>query len=244
MPRHIPRLHRGPLAPHLMVALVCVVGLSGAPAKAQSGLPANCGALNNHYGPFDYRTDKDKLGIVERAHFTSAVEAGSRGNTTMLAGPDLHYTLTAFPNHHRALLAMVRYGEKMQSPQPKGAEYSVECYFDRALRFRVDDVVARMLYAQYLIKNKRDKDAAAQLTVAQNYAKDSAFAQYYLGMLYFDLKDYDRAQLQAHKAEEMGYDASELRGLLKQAGHWKDPAPMASPEVAASASPPPAQPKP
>lgn len=197
-------------------------------AHAQTGSPPPaCGELRNHYGPYDYRTDKNKLGIVEGAHFTTVVEAGIRGNTSRLPGPDLNYTLTAFPNHHRALLAMANLGEKTKSKQPEGAQYTVECYFDRALRFRRDDVVARMLYVQYLIKNGRQSDATTQLGYAETTAPDNALSQYTIGLLYFDMKNYESALTQAHKAAKMGFEGTGLRDLLTQAGHWKEPAALA-----------------
>ena len=53
------------------MALVCgLVGLPFSVAHAQSGLASQgCGSLENAYGPYDYRTDKDKLGVVEKFHF-------------------------------------------------------------------------------------------------------------------------------------------------------------------------------
>ena len=82
--------------------------LSCAPAIAQSGAEA-CGPLRGQgqYGPYDYHTHKDKLQVVERYHFTAVVEALTRGSQNTLAGGDIDYTLRAFPNRHRALLAMV-----------------------------------------------------------------------------------------------------------------------------------------
>src|SRR4051812_47506028 len=61
-----------------------------------------CGSLANPYGPFDYRTSKDKLDIVEGAHFTPDVETLRSGSTGSL-GADIDYTLRTSPNHHRAL---------------------------------------------------------------------------------------------------------------------------------------------
>src|SRR5512133_4400932 len=45
---------------------------------------STCGPITvqGQFGPFDYRTDKSKLSIVESFHFTPAVEALSRGKST------------------------------------------------------------------------------------------------------------------------------------------------------------------
>ncbi len=58
-------------------------------AMAQASV---CGNLQNHFGPFDYRTasPRDK-NMVERAHFTSKVETLRGGNTSATAGGDLSY---------------------------------------------------------------------------------------------------------------------------------------------------------
>lgn len=186
-----------------------------------------CGDPRQHrsgqFGPFDYRTDKSNLGMVEDYHFTPAVEALVRGSTAELPGPDLSYTLGVFPNHHRALLAMARLGERMKSPQPPGASYSVDCYFERALRFRPDDVVVRMIYARYLSKTTRSREAIQQLEQATASAKDNAFSHYNIGLIYFDLKDYDRALRQAHKAISLGFPQTALRNQLQGVGKWTEP---------------------
>ena len=192
-------------------------------ASAQTAALA-CGSLQNHYGPYDFRTDKQKLPIVDSAHFTPAVEALVRGSTTA-AGPgaDLNYTLTAFPNHHRALMSVMNYGEKVKPSRPKDLPMSVECYFERALRFRPDDFVARMIYATYLAKNKREPEADKQLEQVAAAAQDNAFTFYNLGLIYFDMKKYDKALSHAHKAYELGFLAPDLRDQLTKSGQWKEP---------------------
>lgn len=213
----------------LWVALFGVIS-----AHAQTA-DSPCGALSQGmagYGPYDYRTDKPKLGVVEQYHFTPAVENLLRGKTSVLPGADLDYTLRAFPNHHRALIAVVRYSEKMKSPQPQGTNYSVACYFDRALRFRPDDTVVRMLYATYLSTNARTPEALQQLEVATASAAENAFSHYNIGMIYFDLKNYDKALLQAHKAISLGFARTALRDRLQSVGKWTDPAEMPKPPTA------------
>ncbi|NDP38246.1 MAG: ABC transporter permease [Rhodoferax sp.] len=188
-----------------------------------------CGGLSNHYGPFDYRTDRgETLDVVNRAHFTTKIEALVRGHTTSIGG-DLSYTLRAFPNHHRALLTMMRYGQKLKTRQPKDAEFSVECYFQRALRFRPDDAVARMMYANFLTLNARGADARVQLEQVTHLAGDNAFTHYNLGLAYLDLMDYEKALQQAHKAIALGLGQSALRDRLVAAGKWREPEALVTP---------------
>src|SRR5437867_1540176 len=68
----------------------------------------DCGnPFQNAYGPFDYRTATgDQKTIVEAHHFTSEVESLHAGITGSI-GAEIDYTLRAFPNHPRALMAMI-----------------------------------------------------------------------------------------------------------------------------------------
>lgn len=213
-----------------MFAVAVVMLFESLPASAQpTGF--SCGSLQNHYGPYDFRTDKPKLPIVDGAHFTPAVEALIRGSTSSSGpGADLNYTLTAFPNHHRALISVMNYGVKLKTAQPKDMPLSVECYFERALRFRPDDTVARMIYATYLAKNKREPEANKQLDQVATASNDNAFTFYNMGLIYFDMKNYDKALEFAHKAYGLGFGPTDLRDQLKKVGKWVEAEPK--PEAA------------
>lgn len=199
---------------------------------AQQGGGA-CGSLESAYGPYDYRVERTgHLRIVERFHFSPAVEGLVHGDSGDIGG-DLNYVLMTSPNHHRALLATMRFGEKTKTPQPPGMKFSIDCYFDRAIRFQPDDTVVRELFAQYLGKNGRVPEARQQLAAAARYAGDNALSHYNIGLLYFDLKAYDEALAQAHAAMALGYGRTELRDKLKSVDKWREP--PAEPDAAASA---------
>jgi tetratricopeptide (TPR) repeat protein len=225
----------------LAVLWLAVLSTSLPSASAQQARNG-CGELANAYGPYDYRTDRDKLPIVEGAHFTPAVEALVRATTGYL-GQDIDYTLRAFPNHHRALLSMMRLAERAKTPQAAKANYSVECYFDRALRFRPEDTTARMLFATYLNKNRRTPEAKQQVDLAVTQAGDNAFTHYNAGLMYLEMKDYDAALKQAHRAQSLGFIRPELRDGLKAAGKWVEPPadPASAPASSAGAAVAPAE---
>ncbi len=184
---------------------------------------SSCGPLTNGYGPYDYRRQSpSSLAIVENYHFKPETESMLRGITGP-AGTDIAYTLRVFPNHHRALLAMIRLGDKEKSPQPRGSEYSVECWLERAVRYTPDDTVARLIYAQFLAKTNRVQEAAAQLEKAENAALDNPLSHYNIGLLYFEIKNYDKALTQAHKALAMGLPKQDLAESLRKVGKWQDP---------------------
>lgn len=193
-----------------------------AAALAQQDAQVNaCGALRNAYGPYDYRKDKDKLPIVDSSHFTPQVENLIRGISGPI-GAELNYVLRAFPNHHRALVAMVRWGERNKTDKPVGADWPIECYFDRAIRFAPDDTIPRMLYARYLHGAGRSDQAAKLLERTSQLAGDNAFTHYNIGLIYFEINQPERALAQAHRAAALGFERPELRQLLEKAGKWKD----------------------
>ncbi len=220
----------------LSLAIVVALLSTGHSTTQAQVSPQTCGALSTfgQYGPYDYRDQKDRLPIVEIAHFTPVVESLIRGqNSGALPGGDIDYTLRAFPNHHRALDAMVRYGEKMRSDKPPGTSFPVECYFERALRFQPDDTIARLLYASYLAKRGRTAEAIKQLEYSTTAAGNNAFTHYNIGLVYFDLKQFDKALAQAHKAMELGFPQTLLAQQLKEVGKWTEP-PSAPPSGGAS----------
>jgi tetratricopeptide (TPR) repeat protein len=219
--RFKPNFTFAPLLKGFFVAI-----LSGTSAFGQAfGNP--CGELYapGQYGPYDYRTDRDKLPIVLINHFTPEVEALIRGITAPTPGGDIDYTLRTIPNNHRALIAMMRLGEKEKTPQPRGSRYTVECWFERAIRFRPDDSIVRMIYSTFLNSKARLPEANAQLALATSYAQDSGITHYNIGLHYFDLKNYEDALIQAHKAMALGFTRPELRERLSAIGKWQEPTP-------------------
>lgn len=224
-------------------ALACTIGLllgglqvAAAQTKA-TATPNACGPLANHFGPgpFDYRNDRSKIDIVEQYHFTPEVELLLRGKTTAYLEEDIAYTLRAFPNHPRALVALTRLGEKTKSQQPGRLEWPIECFYERALRFRPDDRVVRMLYADYLGQRKRQKEALIQLDyVRDSLAGDDPLTRYNLGMLYLELGRPEDALAEARRARALGVQRRELIDQLQTRGLWREP----DADAAATAAPP------
>lgn len=199
---------------------------------AQTGASA-CGDLANQFGPYDYRqhygssdykgNQNNPLRLVEHGHFRPNNESLQNGNQGPKSevGPEFEYVLRAFPNHHRALDALIRLAEKKKSDQPD-MRFDVNCWFERAVRFRPDDIIVRMFYATYLGKRNRVPAALEQLDAAVRYSKEeNFFTQYNLGLIYFDLKQFDKALVQAKKAYGQGMQRPELRDKLVSSGHWK-----------------------
>ena len=199
----------------LLWAIVC--------SAAHANSDQLCGPLANGYGPYDYRVDGGpKLKIVEDFHFTARVEMLVGGLSSTIGG-DINYTLRAFPNHHRALVAMMNLGVKLKSEQPPGAQHSVECYFRRALAFKADDYIARLIFVTYLANNNRKAEAMQHLEYVVASAADEGAAQYNAGLLYVDLGEYGRALTQAYRAQALGFPGTAIRERLEVAGKWVEP---------------------
>jgi tetratricopeptide (TPR) repeat protein len=202
-----------------LVGLLILCWWICAPAFAQG--EEACGDLRRAI-VLDYRTATPaQKANVESVHFTADVESLRRGATGTL-GADLSFTLLAFPNHPRALLAMMKLGERAKTETPRGARYSVACYFDRAARFAPDDGTVRVLYGIYLSKKGDKNEALKQLEAASKLVGNDPNLHYNLGLAYFDLKDYDRALLHAQQAYKLGFPLPGLRDKLKKAGKWRD----------------------
>lgn len=228
------------LACSLGIAALLVAALpTSAQVRAQRGGedPNNpCGMVyTDHYGPFDYRNQRGAIKVVEDFHFTAKVESLMGGQSGDIGG-DLNYTLRASPNHHRALVSLMRWVERSKADRTRGMDFPADCYFDRAIRFRPDDTVVRALYAQFLHKRKRTDEGLKQLDAAAGMAEDNALSHYNLGLVYLELGAADRALAQAHRAMALGFPRQDLANELRKQGRWQDPAPAAPAAGASSAS--------
>jgi tetratricopeptide (TPR) repeat protein len=204
----------------LALALTTLVAVSGASRAAD-----NCGSLENSFGPFDYRTAPEpQRKVVEDYHFNADVETLKAGMTSAYIGHDIDYTLRVFPNHVRALWAMARLAAREKVDQPKGARYTIDCYFDRAIRFRPGDAQVRVVYGLHLVSAQNRTAAVAQLERAIELDSEDATVQYNAGLAFFDLQDFDRALSQAHRAYRLGFPLPGLRDKLRRIGKWQDPA--------------------
>lgn len=184
-----------------------------------------CGSpFQNHYGPFDYRTAtaKQKL-AVESVHYTPEIQQMKAGNTTTNLAGDLAYTLKVFPNHHGALKTMADWSVRTQRNPARGGHYTVECWFDRALRFRPDDPMVKMLFGVYLLQKGKSKEAVEQLEAARTDGRPNANLHYNLGLAYVKLGRFDQALESAHVAYGLGFPLPGLKTQLVRAGKWREP---------------------
>jgi len=193
-------------------------------AAAQDSAPQFgeiCGdVFQNAVGPFDYNnpddwTRKSSAGIpiVERAHFTTEIEAFLVRDGVILN--NLDYTLRAVPNHPRALNAIARFDiERGISTRRR----SVDCWFERAIRFRPQDSTVWQIYANYLSRKDRHEEALDAYEQAKAIAPDRVEIDYNLGLLYVRMGQYDKALERARVAYAADYPLPGLRRKLEEKG--------------------------
>ncbi|MBN1378928.1 MAG: tetratricopeptide repeat protein [Gammaproteobacteria bacterium] len=205
----------------ITVGLLFVCLTIDVPANAYCGSPLE---RNNFNRPLDY-TDQigeaENLRIVESYHFSPKVEGLLEGDTGPLP-MDIDYVLRQIPNHYRALAAMMRF--QIAYPRPADANYyTMDCYLERALAFTPTDPNLHMLYAVYAHKKKEYDKALKFYAEANRIGLNSMEYHYNLGLLYFDMKDYEKAREHAEKAYSQNYPLQGLRNKLKRAGKWVSP---------------------
>ena len=192
-------------------------------SSAADVMAANyCGELKNSIGPFDYREKKqneEALMLVEGRHFTAQYERLIEDERGYI-GAELAYTLRAFPNHHRALMAFGKLALKKNTQKPFGSAYSVECFFDRAMRFRPDDGIVRMVYGIYLSQSGNIEKAIEQLVEADKLEPNNANINYNIGLLYFKKNNYENAIRYAKNAYRLGFSLPWLKDALIKSGKW------------------------
>ena len=186
--------------------------------------------------PEDYRKASARLKVVEDYHFGPTVESLIRPmQVGMAIGSDLDYTLWGYPNHHRALVTLVRLGAREKTDQPRGTNFTIDCYFRRALRIASDDHIVRMIYASYLGSVNRQDDGLRQLNYVVESAEDSPVTHYNAGLIYMELGALEQAVAQAKRAIELGYPRQELRNGLQKRGVW--PAELPAPAASSASAP-------
>ncbi|MYM89521.1 tetratricopeptide repeat protein [Rugamonas sp. FT82W] len=206
-----------------VIAPVILMIAAGAAIARAPATGEDCGSYVRHDPGGDYTNpaDREGLTVVEQYHFTPEVERLVRGASGSL-GADIGYTLEHFPNHHRALAAMSKLALRDKNRKPYGAHYSIDCYFDRALRFRPDDARVHALFGGYLLGLGQSDAALEQLKEAVRLEPGNATTHYNLGLLYFKRKDYEQARASARTAYGLGFPLPGLRNQLSAAGQWRD----------------------
>lgn len=208
-------------SPHIMVLL----GLLLFASMQESATAATCGMLiKTSAGPHDYRDYNARarfLPVVERVHFTTGIEDLTAKPARYLAG-DLSYTLNKFPNHYRALDAISRLSVKVGMEQPEGSDYSVDCWFQRAVVFQPEDGIVRLTYGIHLERLGKFREALKHVETALSLEPGNGKVLYHLARLKLRLGEADEARRYALEAQAAGFPINDLREELISLGLWND----------------------
>lgn len=193
-------------------------------AQAQHILSTDCGSLENHFGPFDYNDPRNqrRLKLVEDHHFTNDVFALNRSAWHKHLDSSIAYTLHVFPNHHRALDAISRLALQEGTSQLRRARYTVDCYFERGIRWQPRDATVRLLYGLHHHRFGRTEQAINELRKALDLAPENPEIHYNLGLILVRKGEYVAARRHAQRAYQLGYPLPGLRRQLERAGYWND----------------------
>lgn len=230
---------------NLKIIFVLIIAYSTIPvAKANEISTLGCLPIIHSFGPYDYRTaTQDQKDLVEKVHFHANVEALKKNTHSlnrqyiMVPGNEIGYTLRAFPNHPRALLALSRLSFLEKTDKPAGLGNTVPCYFIEAINFRPDDAMVRVIYGIHLSKKGNVEEALKHFDKAKELGEESQSLYYNLGLAYVELKRYPDALQAAHRAYALGAQFPGLRDKLKRAGVWQEPTPEAAATTNESESP-------
>ncbi|WP_116364713.1 tetratricopeptide repeat protein [Parahaliea mediterranea] len=217
-----------------LLATLCLGGLIGV-TGAVPALSANnaapwvgttfrgtpCRGEWMNYGPYDYlqrNAIPEKLTIVERHHFTPAIEQLVAGEKVV---PNIDYTLRAWPNHHRALYSIIRVYlmGNVRLGQHKGS--TPECYLQRALNYSPEDPVAHMLFGIYLQRKGKTEQAMKMYQQAEKLDPMNMQVKYNLGLLFARQGDYVAAREYARQVYNAGFPLAGLRERLQSANQWQ-----------------------
>lgn len=214
----------------LQPGVLLVLLLAPWPAVAQKSAPwvgedlrgAPCNGSSMEFGPYDYLQRNalpQKLRIVEKHHFTPVMEQLAAGDQTV---PNIGYTLRAWPNHHRALYAMIRAWDIPTRDRDLGQGRGTppECYLQRAVNFSPKDSSTRMLYGIFLQRHNRPAEALAQYREAETLDPANMQIKYNLGLLLAEEGQYTEARDYALTVYDAGFPLPGLRDKLKRAGYW------------------------
>ncbi len=189
-------------------------------------------ASSYYVGPWDYNdpgirvptgdAPQTRLKLVENAHFRPHLEERLAVKDKVRLYGDIAYTLRVIPNHYRALDAVSRLERqlngKLPNVQGQPPKNTADCWFDLAMRFRPNDGMVRYVFGIHNHALKRLDVAESAYLEAIRLGVTSPQVNYNLGLLYVDMKQFEKAREQARTAYGAGIQLPGLRERLTEAG--------------------------
>jgi len=212
-----------------VAAASCAVAM--AQQKEYPDIPeqGTCRPFGGPWGPpYDYRHPPDRtvtsavLPQIEALHFMPEIEFLQGDLTESNAAGQIEFVLLIYPNHHRALASLSRLAQRMRTDSRRIRYFTINCLFIRSVTYFPDDPVVRSIYGVHLSNFGRKKEALTQLLAAERLGANDANTFYNLGLLYLDMRDFDKSMSYAKRAYDAGFPLQGLRTRLQAAGKWRE----------------------
>lgn len=214
------------LSAALAATLLCVDVLGAEAAKQKAANIDDTEVCNTGVIPGihinDYRTRAAgtqstwDAGDVKRNHLDPAMAAMRQGNYSRGVKADLSFVMSSWPNYYPVLEALITYdlggGKTYDFP-------STRCFLERARTIFPDDVKVRLLEGYYFWKKNDKERAISSYEDALTLDPDASDAHYNLGLVYLEMKQYDKAREHAQAAYAAGYPLTGLKNRLAKAGY-------------------------
>lgn len=195
-----------------MIRLVKIVALLAAiwPVPGAWAAQPNPGGGLIDVDYFSPSTDpnySEHLWAVEEYHYKPAVNWLMSGSPAQ-ARDDIEFILRHFPNHPKALALAFEYGKRIKQP-----DYALPLY-QKAVQMnpKIAGIWSDFGTLQHELKNYTEAVACFEKAVAIN-AKTGIY-RYNLGLSLFEIKEYEKAQVEATAARDMGVPFTALQDKL------------------------------
>jgi tetratricopeptide (TPR) repeat protein len=185
----------------------------------------------DYYHPGTTTDEKADWENAHKFHLGPALAAMKRGDWKV-ARDNLQFILYVFPNSPQALNSI----SELCVDKWKSAHCDADAWFEKAIAVNPDVATTWTLLGIHLQRKKRPSEAIQHFQHALKLNPNDLNAHYNMGLAYFDLKEYDKANEQAQISYALGAPLPGLRNLLKRSGAWK-PVSLTTPPAAAETTP-------
>jgi tetratricopeptide (TPR) repeat protein len=174
------------------------------------------GADRDYYNPGTGTDEVADWRNAHQFHLQPALDDMKRGAWGS-ARNNLEFILRHFPNSPQALNGI----SELCTVRWKSAQCDADSWMERAAAINPSIATTWVIYGIHLQRKRLHREAVDKFAHALELNPDNLNAHYNLGLAYFDLKEYDKANEQAQISYSLGAPLPGLRDMLKRAGAWK-----------------------
>lgn len=192
------------------VLTTCLLGGTSPVATAAEG------HSRDYYNPGTSQADVEWFKNVHSYHLQPGIMEMRPGRYDA-ALQHFEFILNAYPNQPEVLnllseLCVVRW---------KSPTCDADPWFQKAIAQNPSIARTYLVYGIHQLRKGQPAEAIVTLNRALEMEPDSVNAHYNLGLAYFEVKDYVKANAHAQASYRLGAKVPGLRDKLVKAGHWK-----------------------